>query len=62
MSARLNETTRRFPRTSQAEPWRGVWEPHRASFLHRWQRPLSCLLAGAMGVWLAVWMFAWWSS
>lgn len=36
-----NTTTKRFPRTSQAEPWRGVIEHHRA--------PLTERLAGWLG-------------
>ena len=37
-----NTTTKRFPRTSLAEPWRGVIEHHRA--------PLPQRLAGWLGM------------
>lgn len=31
----MNYTTRRFPRTSQAEPWRGVIEHHKRPLTER---------------------------
>ena len=37
-------------------------EVYRRPLLIRWQRPLSCLLAGAMGAWLAALLFFHWSS
>jgi hypothetical protein len=37
-------------------------EIYRQPLLSRWQRPLSWLLAGAMGVWLAAWLFFFWSA
>lgn len=57
MSARVNQTTRRFPRTSQPEPWRGVVTHYRRPRLIR-----SALLAGAIGASLAAWLFIHWSS
>lgn len=53
----MNTTTKRFPRTSQAEPWRGVITHYRAPLLLRWWRvignlSLLALLAG-IGVMLA---------
>ena len=40
----LNHTTKRFPRTSQADPWRGVITHYRAPLLLRWWRPLANVL------------------
>lgn len=58
MSARFARSTREaFP----CERFPAI-EHYRAPFLDRWARPLSWLLASAMGVWLAAWAFIHWSS
>lgn len=51
---------RTVDRETVSPGWAG-WH-YKRPMLSRWQGPLSVLLASAMGVGLAAWMFVWWSS
>lgn len=50
----MNTTTKRFPRTSQAEPWRGVITRHRRPLAERVADVIFATVLGICGAALLV--------
>lgn len=50
----MNTTTKRFPRTSQAEPWRGVIEHYRRPLAERVADVIFATVLGVCGAALLV--------